>query len=405
MPATELQPQGARLLDFDTIQPGDTAVIRKTFTAEDVAAFAGLSGDYNPLHMEDDFARKTHLHKRVVHGMLVASYVSTLVGMQLPGAGALWMQQSFRWRNPVFVGDTVEVALKVTHKSSGARILSIEITAMNQNGKPVMEGEGAVSLPEMRSSNIEAPIRERVAFVSGGSRGIGAAIARALARAGASVLVNYRSNTPAAEELCHLIAGEGGVAIPAPADVNDADAVLRATETARQAFGRPVDILINCAGGAVSPRPFLETGWDEIQRALDLHVKGAYNCARAVVPGMAALKSGRIVNIGSILTWNVPPTQWTAFVMAKAALKAFTKSLAAELGPAGIRVNMISPGTTETESAAALPERVRKLQAMQTPLRRLATPEDIAQTALFLCGEASQFITGADIPVCGGAGM
>jgi 3-oxoacyl-[acyl-carrier protein] reductase len=120
---------------------------------------------------------------------------------------------------------------------------------------------------------------------------------------------------------------------------------------------------------------------------------------------MIQQKSGRIVNIGSILTWSVPPAQWSAFVVAKTALKALTRSLAAELGPSGVRVNMISPGTTETESTAAIPERLRKLQAMQTPLRRLATPEDIAQTALFLCGEASQFITGADIPVCGGAGM
>jgi 3-oxoacyl-[acyl-carrier protein] reductase len=406
VPLTETQAAApARLLDFDAIQPGDCAVIVKTLTAEDVAAFAGLSGDYNPLHLEDDFARKTHLRKRVVHGMLVASYVSTLIGMQLPGAGALWMQQSFRWRNPVFIGDTVEVTLKVAHKSPGSRILSIEITAMNQNGKPVMEGEGTVSVPEIRASNTEARICERVAFVSGGSRGIGAAVAQALAGAGASVLVNYNSGTTAAEELCHTIAASGGVALPARADVNDRDAVSRAAELAREAFGRPVDLLINCAGGAVAPRPFLEMGWESVQQVFDLHVKGAFNCCQAVVPGMIAQKSGRIVNIGSILTWNVPPAQWTAFVMAKAALKALTRSLAAELGPSGVRVNMISPGTTETESTAAMPERLRKLQAMQTPLRRLATPEDVAQTALFLCGEASQFITGADIPVCGGSGM
>ena len=159
-----------------------------------------LSGDYNPLHMEDDFARKTHLRRRVVHGMLVASYVSTLIGMQLPGAGALWMQQSFRWRNPVFIGDTIEVTLRVTHKSVGSRIRTIGITAMNQNGKPVMEGEGTVSVPgspriAQRGSDAGA------LFVSGGSRGIGAAVAQALARAGASVLVNYKSGTTAAEEL------------------------------------------------------------------------------------------------------------------------------------------------------------------------------------------------------------
>jgi 3-oxoacyl-[acyl-carrier protein] reductase len=260
-------------------------------------------------------------------------------------------------------------------------------------------------VPEVRSAGAEAPIRERVAFVSGGSRGIGAAVAQALASAGASVLVNYKTGTTAAEDVCHAIAAAGGVAIPAQADVSDRDAVARAAEMGREAFGRAVDVLINCAGGAVTPRPFLETGWDDVQKVLDVHLRGAYNCCQAVVPGMVQQKSGRIVNIGSILTWSVPPAQWSAFVMAKAALKALTRSLAAELGPSGVRVNMISPGTTETESTAAIPERLRKLQAMQTPLRRLATPEDIAQTALFLCGEASQFITGADIPVCGGASM
>src|SRR5437870_3831527 len=131
----------ARLLDFDNIQPGDCAVIAKRIEADDVAAFAALSGDYNPLHMEDDFARKTHLRRRVVHGMLVASYVSTLIGMQMPGPGALWMQQSFRWRTPVFIGDTVALTLKVMHKSAGSRIPSIEITAMNQHGKVVRQGE------------------------------------------------------------------------------------------------------------------------------------------------------------------------------------------------------------------------------------------------------------------------
>ena len=121
---------------------------------------------------------------------------------------------------------------------------------------------------------------------------------------------------------------------------------------------------------------------------------------------MVQQKSGRIVNIGSILTLSAPPAQWTSFVMAKAGLKALTLVL----GQAGTWTVRHSgqhdfSGTTETESTAAISERLRKLQVMQTPLRRLATPEDIAQTALFLCGEASQFITGADIPVCGGAGM
>jgi 3-oxoacyl-[acyl-carrier protein] reductase len=393
--------ESARFLEFEAIQPGDRVVLSRPISEEDVAAFAALSGDYNPLHMQTEFARRTHLRRRVVHGMLVASFVSTLIGMQLPGAGSLWTQQSYRWRNPVYIGDTIEIALKVVHKSEGSRTLTIEVTAVNQDGIAIMDGEGTVSVPEVRRNPEETPAVQRVAFVSGGSRGIGAAVAQALARDGISVMVNYRNGTAAAEELCHTIVEGGGTAIPVQADVHDADAVARAADS----LGRPVDILINCAGSAPAQRAFLESGWNEVQQAFDIHVKGAWNCSKAVAPGMVQRKSGCIVNIGSIITWMVPLPQWSAYVMAKAALKAFTRSMAVELGPSGVRVNMISPGTTETESTLALPERLRKLQAMQTPLRRLAAPEDIAASAAFLCSDAARFITGADIPVCGGAAM
>ena len=102
------------------------------------------------------------------------------------------------------------------------------------------------------------------------------------------MLVNYKTGTTAAEDVCHAIAAAGGVAIPAQADVSDRDAVARAAEMGREAFGRSVDILVNCAGGAVTPRPFLETGWDDVQQVLDVHLRGAYNCCQAVVPGMVA---------------------------------------------------------------------------------------------------------------------
>jgi 3-oxoacyl-[acyl-carrier protein] reductase len=394
----------AQIRDFESIQPGDTAVFTRVITEGDVDGFAGLSGDQNPLHMDSEFASKTHLRKRVVHGMLVASFVSTMIGMELPGAGSLWIEQSFRWRNPVYIGDRIQFTLRVTHKSVGSRILSLEITAMNQNGKTVMDGEGAVSMPETRKAGSEIPIEERLAFVSGASRGIGAATARALAAAGATVIVNYRTSAAEAEEVCHGIAATGGTALPMSADVTDPEAVAAAVASAAGRFGKVVDVLVNCAGGVVRPKAFAETSWEDVQQAFDLHLKGSFYCAKAVIPGMLQQKSGRIVNIGSILTWNVPPVHWTAFVMAKAALRAMTRSMAAELGPGGIRVNMISPGTTET-SDAEISERLRKLQAMQTPLRRLAQVEDVARTAVFLCGEASQFITGADIPVSGGAGM
>lgn len=391
--------------DFAAIQVGDTASLTRTIAAEDVEAFAALSGDYNPLHMDAAFARGTSFQKPVAHGMLVAGFVSTLIGMHLPGPGALWTRQHFRWPAAVFAGDTVTVTLRVTHKSGGARTLAIEVTAVNQNGKTVMEGDGSVMLLERRGRAPDRALAGCVALVTGASRGIGAAVALALGAAGARVAVNYLTRADAAESVVHAIAASGGTAVPVRADVTDPAAVAAAVEEIAQTFGAPVDVLVNNAALPWVPRPFLETAWTDAQRMLDVHVRGAWECCRAVLPGMLEQKSGRIVNIGSILTRNVPPSQWTAFVMAKAALHALTRSLAVEFGPRGILVNMVSPGMTETDSLAFVPERLRKVQAMQAPLRRLGQAEDIARAVLFLCSEAGSYCAGADIPVCGGAGM
>ena len=205
--------------DFEKVQPGDEAQFYKTITAEDVDDFARLSGDRNPLHMDESFALRTRFQRRVVHGMLLASYVSTLVGMHCPGPGALWSRQNYRWPAPVFIGDRIHLRLRVTHKSVGSRTLTIEVKGVNQDGEVVMEGEGAVTaLEELRRAK-EVPITERVAFVAGASHGIGAAIATALAQAGAFVVVHYHGESAAAEELCAAIESTGGRAIPMQADI------------------------------------------------------------------------------------------------------------------------------------------------------------------------------------------
>jgi 3-oxoacyl-[acyl-carrier protein] reductase len=392
-------------VDFEKIQPGDEVHFSKTIMADDVEAFARLSGDRNPLHMDDQFAARTHFQRRVVHGMLIANYVSALIGMKCPGPGALWSQQNLRWPAPVFIGDRIQVTLKVTHKSSGARTLTVEAKAINQDGKVVMEGEGTVTALEERPQATELPITERVAFVSGGARGIGAAIATALAQAGVMVVVNFRTSAAAADDVCAAIRSSGGRAIAAKADVTDQASVANAVQKARQEFNRPVSILINSAGTLPEPRAFMQTTWEDVQSKLDVHVRGAFHCCQAVIPGMIEQKSGRIINIGSAFTRNTPPANWTSFLLAKSAMQAMTRCLAAELGPHGIRVNMVSPGLVETESIAGLSERLRKVQAMQTPLRRLASPAEIAAVVLALSTNAGDFVSGVEIPVCGGFQM
>jgi 3-oxoacyl-[acyl-carrier protein] reductase len=388
--------------DFEKVQPGDEAQCYKTITAEDVDDFARLSGDRNPLHMDESFALRTRFQRRVVHGMLLASYVSTLVGMYCPGPGALWSRQNYRWPAPVFIGDRIHLRLRVTHKSVGSRTLTIEVTGVNQDGKVVMEGEGAVTALEELKRTKEVPITERVAFVTGASHGIGAAIASALAQAGASVVVHYQGESAAAEKLCVAIESTGGRAIPMQANITEGESVTAAMRNACEMFDCPVSLLVNNAGNFPEPRPFVQMTWDEVQSMLDGHLRAAFHCCQAVVPGMLEQKSGRIINIGSAFARNIPPANWSSFLMAKSAMQGLTRCLAVELGPQGIRVNMVSPGLVETEAIGGLPERLRKVQAMQTPLRRLASPTEIAAVVCALCSDAGDFITGTEIPVCGG---
>ncbi len=382
---------------FEDLVVGEETRLVRTLTAADVDAFARVSGDVNPLHMDDAYARQNGFKGRVVHGVLLASFVSTAVGMQLPGPGSLWTQQSFRWRLPVYIGDTLTVTLKVTFKSVGLRTVSIALTATNQQGTLVMEGEGAVKLLEDRAKREEVPMNERLALITGSAKGIGAAIATALAQSGASVAVHFKSSGDEARGLCQALESEGCRAFAVEADVTDPEAVKAAIAQVEEKFGRPVDILVNNAGSSTRTGAFLETGWDSIQAALDVHLKGSYNCCQAVLPGMLERGSGVVINIG--FAGSAPQLPFT---VAKSALRGLTRSLAHEFGPKGIRVNMVSPGMVEIGGGDQVPERIRKLQAMQAPLRKLCKPEDVAQTVLFLCSDAGRLITGADIPVSGG---
>jgi 3-oxoacyl-[acyl-carrier protein] reductase len=392
---------------FEDIAVGDVVTIRRRIDADSVAAFASLSGDYNPLHMDAEYAQRTRFQRRVVHGMLVASYVSTLVGMHLPGRGALWASQRFDWRAPVYIGDELDLRLTILHKSAATRALTITVEAVNQDGLVVLHGEGVVMAVDERPGPVESPamvVGDRVAFVTGASRGLGAAIASELARGGASVVVNYRVNGERAAELARAIEQAGGRALPLQGDVSDETAVTSMMAASRDHFGRPVSILVNNASGPIAAKPFADTSWDDIDAHIRVQIRGTFACCKAVLPGMVERRGGCIVNIGSIAASASPPLQWTGYVLAKSALRSLTRSLAAEYGPHGVRVNMVSPGMSETDLIADVSERARKVLAMQTPLRRLATPGDVAGVVAFLCSDASAFLTGADLPVSGGLG-
>ncbi len=246
-------------------------------------------------------------------------------------------------------------------------------------------------------------LKDRVAVVTGSSRGIGAAIARLLASHGARVAVNYVANREQGQAVVADIAAAGGRAMLARADVTvraDVEALVRAVE----AELGPIDILVNNANMSFPIVPFTEYRWEDFERKLTSEMKASFFACQAVVPGMIARRRGCIVNVSSGLS-RVPGPGFIAHSSAKSALDAFSKSLALELGPHGIRVNVVAPGLTLTDATSGQPKQMHEAIAAHTPLRRLAEPDDVAGAVLYFCSDGARHVTGAYLPVCGGSQM
>lgn len=232
-------------------------------------------------------------------------------------------------------------------------------------------------------------------LITGGSRGIGAALVRAFCAAGHAVVFLYRSNRQAALQ----IAAETG-ATPIAADISEPCEVRRAVKAARDALGGGIDVLVNNAGvsSLLLSRDLSDA---EFRRVLDTNLSGAFYLCREVQGDMITKGAGRIINIGSM--WGkTGASMEAAYSAAKAGLRGLTMALAKELGPSGITVNCVEPGVIDTQMNAALTAETRAALVEATPLCRLGTPEDVAGLVLFLATDAASFITGQCVGVDGG---
>lgn len=241
----------------------------------------------------------------------------------------------------------------------------------------------------------------KAAVVTGASKGIGASIAVHLARAGASVVVNYASNKDAAQRVLDEIAAAGGRAVAVQADMRRAEDIRRLFADAKKTFGR-IDVLVNNAG-VYAFRPLEDVTAEHYRQIFDLNVLGPLLATQEAVRHFGP-DGGSIVNISSVVATLCPPTS-SVYSASKAAVDALTRSLAKELGPRKIRVNSINPAMVETEGvrAAGLHEGdFRDQLVAQTPLGRIGVPRDIAPAAVFLASEDSSWMTGESVYITGG---
>jgi 3-oxoacyl-[acyl-carrier protein] reductase len=243
----------------------------------------------------------------------------------------------------------------------------------------------------------------RVALVTGSSRGLGAGIARRLARDGFAVAVNGRPGDDGVAAVARTIESDGGIAKGFGADVTDEDQVNGLVAAITGTFG-PVDVLVLNATGPQPEAPVTEVGWADHVAQLDFFVKSPVLLGGAVLPGMQARRYGRIVNIDSEVASRPPPGR-SAYAAAKNAQIGLTLSWARELAPFGITVNTVAPGFVPVERHADVADEIRQAYLASVPAGRMGTPGDIAHVVGFLASEGASFVTGQRIVVDGGRSL
>ncbi|MDR5740984.1 MULTISPECIES: SDR family oxidoreductase [unclassified Caballeronia] len=237
----------------------------------------------------------------------------------------------------------------------------------------------------------------KVAFVTGGARGIGAAIVRRLARDGAAVAFTYKGSAASANALAEDIVGEGGRALALQADVGDAVTLGRAVDEAAAAFGK-IDILVNNAG-VLFLGPVETFSLEDFDTTLQINVRGVFVAVKAVLPHMGS--GGRIVNIGSCNAERMPFPGGAAYAMSKSALQGLVQGMARDLGPRGITVNNVQPGPTDTDMNPQSGEFAASLHGLMA-LQRHAHPDEIAGMVAYVVGPEAGFVTGASLTIDGG---
>ena len=245
------------------------------------------------------------------------------------------------------------------------------------------------------------PLSGKVVLITGASRGIGAAAAKRLAAGGASVVINYLNNRDRAMEVLKEVENAGASGMVWQADVTDKNQVDRMARAVTENFGA-VDILVNNAFFPFEIAPLLELSWHGLEEAVSKELAALHNCVKAFVPGMIEKKKGKIIVVSTRLAQQ-PLPKMGAYAAAKAALEVTANTLAIELGPSGIAVNVVTPAFTLTDASTVMPEGFKEKVRMSRPLQKHLYPEDVAGTIAFLAGDESDMLTGSHILITGGS--
>ena len=395
---------------FELIKVGDRAKIEHVIDKSDIARFVKITGDRNKLHLDEKFARKTTSKKPLVHGMLGASFISTVIGTKLPGHGALWYSQNLDFLLPIRLDDKIFVEATIIKKIIQTRCIEIAINIFNQKKQLVTRGKvGVKVLPNVKIISEKRKItekkiitkrRKKLALVIGATGGIGYETCMELAKLGFDIAIHCNKNYIKAKKILKKIRKIGRKSIAVRFDSTSSKQVKKNIELINKKF-KFIDLIVDCSTAELYNIKFERLDWSDIQKQIDVSIKGLFNILSLVLPTMKKNKHGNIICFSSQYV-DSPKSELLHYTIAKSALSSFVKSIAIEYSPFGIRANIISPGMTETDLIMDVPEKTKLVTAAQTPLRRLANAKDMAGVVNFLATDKSGFLTGETIRVNGG---
>jgi len=390
-------------MEYFEIKIGDKAEVIHTITESDISKFVDLTGDNNKLHVNRDFASKTEFKKPVVHGMLGASFISTLIGTKLPGDGALWFSQTLEFLKPVRIGDTISVLSEVVSKNDKAKVIELKTEIYNQNKQIVTTGISKVKVVEIKTDkgdNITIIEREKVALILGATGGVGKATAIKLAEDGFNLILHYNSDKNRAFELAEDIKKLGRKVTIIKADLLINQEVKSLIDKLNRDFTNLL-AFVNCSTVKIPNIKFKDLTWDEMQKHIDINIKCNFFLLKEILKIFEKNKYGKIVLL-STLSSEIYPPEWLHYITSKSALNGFAKAIAKEYASKKVNINLISPGMMDTDLMSEVSEKTKMLTEAKTPLKRLCSTTDVANAILFLVSSNSDFMTGETIRINGG---
>jgi NAD(P)-dependent dehydrogenase (short-subunit alcohol dehydrogenase family)/acyl dehydratase len=392
-------------------KPGSTASLNIDVTESLIESFAQFSGDRNPLHFDDQFARARGFPGRLAHGMSYGSFLSTLIGMHLPGSGALWLSQAVRFTAPVHVGDRLLMTAQVATSDVRSRIVRLSVSGENQHGRRVLEAECEALLPLARGEQVgtakesaSVPAHGRhVALLAGASGGLGLAIAKALGASGFALGLAGRDQRRLSA-LATELSADHVPNVCLELDLCSDASVDQAVSRLETVLGAP-SLVVHSATAKLENTPLEAISPTLLTRHFEVQAGGMLRLFRRCSTAMLQRQNGQFIYIGTTAMRSTPPKGLGAYTAAKSAGASIARSIALEYAARGIRANIVSPHFLATSLNASTGEKTRLLAAAQVPTRRLALVDEVAAAVAFMAGETARYINGHDLIIDGGVTM